>query len=59
MCDQTEVSYLDGDVVWVKMGPVWWPGVVTDLEKTEEGKEILAGLRKKPIASVKFFNEDN
>lgn len=46
MCDQTEVQYLDGDVVWVKIGPVWWPGVVKDLDN-EEGKEILAGLKKK------------
>lgn len=58
MCDQTEVQYLDGDVVWVKIGPVWWPGVVKDLDN-EEGKEILAGLKKKPIACVKFFNEEN
>lgn len=58
MCDQTEVKYLDGDVVWVKIGPVWWPGVVKDLDN-EEGKEILAGLKKKPIACVKFFNEEN
>lgn len=59
MCDQTEVSYLEDDVVWVKIGPIWWPGVVKDLEKDDEGKEILAGLKKKPIAVVKFFQEDN
>lgn len=59
MCDQTEVQYLDGDVVWVKIGPLWWPGVVKDLEKEEDGAEILAGLKKKPIATVKFFDEEN
>lgn len=59
MCDQTEVTYNDGDVVWAKIGPIWWPGVVKDVEKDGSGAEILAGLRTKPIAVVKFFNEDS
>ncbi|KAK6631324.1 hypothetical protein RUM44_005850 [Polyplax serrata] len=59
MCDQTEVSYLEDNIVWVKIGPIWWPGVVKDLEKDEEGREILSRLKKKPIAAVKFFQEDN
>lgn len=57
MCDQTEVSYSAGDVVWVKLGPVWWPGQVQDYEKLPE--EITADFRKKPIAVVKFFQEDS
>lgn len=58
MCDQTELSYGDGDVVWVKIGPIWWPGVVRDVEKEGKGKEVFGGLRTKPIAAVQFFDED-
>lgn len=57
MCDQTEVIYSPGDVVWVKLGPVWWPGQVFDYDKLPE--EITTNLRKKPIAVVKFFQEDS
>lgn len=58
MCDQTEVHYLDGDIVWVKLGFCWWPGQVVDLKKLPE--EIAHELRKKPpIAVVKFFQEDS
>ncbi|XP_069677350.1 mucin-17-like isoform X2 [Periplaneta americana] len=56
MCEQTEVSYLDGDVVWVKLGSCWWPGHVKDVDKLPE--EILSSLKKRPIAAVKFFQED-
>lgn len=55
MCDQSEVLYNPKDVVWVKLGPVWWPGVVA--EKEEIPPEILKTLRKTPIAIVKFFQE--
>lgn len=56
MCEQTEVNYLDGDVVWVKLGPSWWPGEVQDLSKV--APEIVKSFRKPPIAVVKFFQED-
>lgn len=56
MCDQTEVLYSPNDVVWVKLGPVWWPGQVQDYDKLPE--EITANLRKRPLAVVKFFQED-
>lgn len=56
MCEQTEVHYLDGDVVWVKLGSCWWPGHVKDVDKLPE--EILASLKKRPIAAVKFFQEE-
>ena len=56
MCEQTEVRYLDGDVVWVKLGYCWWPGRVKDVDQLPE--EILASLKKKPIAAVKFFQEE-
>lgn len=57
MCDQTEVLYSPNDVVWVKLGPVWWPGQVQDYDKLPE--EITANLRKRPLAVVKFFQEDS
>jgi len=55
MCDQTEVSYRPGNVVWVKLNPVWWPGIVAGSE--EIPSDILKTLRKTPIAIVKFFQE--
>lgn len=56
MCEQTEVRYLDGDIVWVKLGSCWWPGHVKDVDKLPE--EILVSLKKRPIAAVKFFQEE-
>lgn len=57
MCEQTEINYLDGDVVWVKLGACWWPGQVTGLNNLPE--DIQTEFRKKPlIAAVKFFQED-
>ncbi|RZF46281.1 hypothetical protein LSTR_LSTR014681 [Laodelphax striatellus] len=56
MCDQTEVIYAPGDVVWVKLGPVWWPSQVQDYDKLPA--DITGNLRKRPIAVVKFFQED-
>lgn len=57
MCEQTEIDYLDGDVVWVKLGALWWPGQVTGSQKLTE--EIQREFTKKPlIAAVKFFQED-
>ncbi|CAH1407936.1 unnamed protein product [Nezara viridula] len=56
MCDQTEVSYLPNDVVWVKLSNVWWPAQVQDETKLDE--DVTSGLRKKPLAIVKFFDED-
>ncbi|KYN02739.1 PREDICTED: mucin-17-like [Cyphomyrmex costatus] len=57
MCEQTEINYLDGDVVWVKLGACWWPGRVIGLDNLPE--DIQTELKKKPlIAAVKFFQED-
>lgn len=57
MCEQTEINYLDGDVVWVKLGACWWPGRVIGLDNLPE--EIQTEFKKKPlIAAVKFFQED-
>ncbi|XP_044005541.1 uncharacterized protein LOC122850458 [Aphidius gifuensis] len=58
MCDQTEISYLDGDIVWVKLGSAWWPGQVTGLDNLPD--VLQAQYKKKPhIAAVKFFQEDS
>ncbi|XP_076231915.1 uncharacterized protein LOC143177693 isoform X2 [Calliopsis andreniformis] len=57
MCEQTEINYLDGDVVWVKLGACWWPGQVTGFHNLPE--DIQNEFKKKPlIAAVKFFQED-
>ncbi|CAK9825203.1 hypothetical protein ANTRET_LOCUS3260 [Anthophora retusa] len=57
MCEQTEINYLDGDVVWVKLGACWWPGQVTGFHNLPE--DIQEEFQKKPlIAAVKFFQED-
>lgn len=56
MCEQTQVSYLQGDVVWVKLGPCWWPGEVQDMNKLPE--EIKEDLGDDTIAAIKFFEED-
>lgn len=57
MCEQTEINYLDGDVVWVKLGGCWWPGQVVGFEHLPE--DIQAEFTKKAlIAAVKFFHED-
>lgn len=56
MCEQTEVTYLDGDVVWVKLGSCWWPGEVWGFDRLPPG--LLKSFRKIPIAVVKFFQEE-
>lgn len=57
MCDQTIVNYNEGDIVWVKLGPCWWPGEIVDPKKLPE--DILAGLKFSPLYIVKFFQEDS
>ncbi|XP_050349727.1 uncharacterized protein LOC126773140 [Nymphalis io] len=56
MCEQTEINYLDGDIVWVKLGSCFWPGEVVGFEKLPP--DLLPSFRKPPIAVVKFFQED-
>ncbi|KAK7598308.1 hypothetical protein V9T40_006543 [Parthenolecanium corni] len=57
MSDLTETIYSPNDVVWVKLGPVWWPAQVCGQD--EIPPEIMKDLRKTPIAIVKFFQEDS
>uniref|UniRef100_A0A182PH26 PWWP domain-containing protein n=1 Tax=Anopheles epiroticus TaxID=199890 RepID=A0A182PH26_9DIPT len=47
----------DGDIVWVKVSNSWWPGEVMGDARLSE--EFLSSLRKKPLAVVKFFQEDS
>ncbi|CAB3221714.1 unnamed protein product [Arctia plantaginis] len=56
MCENSAISYLDGEVVWVKLGSCWWPGEVVGFDKLPP--DVLPSLRKPPIAVVKFFQED-
>ncbi|EEZ97549.2 titin [Tribolium castaneum] len=51
MTDEEGPKYKDGDIVWVKLGPCWWPG-----EVTEDAPEDFTA-KKPPLAIVKFFNE--
>ncbi|XP_055326946.1 mucin-17 isoform X2 [Sitodiplosis mosellana] len=55
MCDQTEIEYVDGDIVWVKFHNFWWPGEVHGESKLPPG--LLKSFRKMPVAVVKFFQE--
>ncbi|XP_068230011.1 dentin sialophosphoprotein-like [Palaemon carinicauda] len=51
------MSHLEyGSVVWVRLGQTWWPGTITTLEKCPP--EFVEGLRKPPVAVVKFFHEN-
>lgn len=54
--DEMEVYYKPSDIVWVKLGPFWWPGEVVD--KSSVPTEIVESLKKDPIAIVKFFEDD-
>lgn len=57
MCDLTEVDYLPGHIVWVKLGNCWWPGEVKDIDTLPE--DMVKAFKKKPLAIVKFFTEDS
>uniref|UniRef100_A0A182TWR0 PWWP domain-containing protein n=1 Tax=Anopheles melas TaxID=34690 RepID=A0A182TWR0_9DIPT len=52
-----EEELSDGDIVWVKVSNSWWPGEVMGSSRLTE--EFLSSLRKKPLAVVKFFQEDS
>lgn len=57
MCEQTEINYMNGDVVWVKLSRCWWPGQVVGYENLPEDVQIEY-TKKSLIAAVKFFQED-
>lgn len=50
------MNYNDGDVVWVKLSPCWWPGEVVSLDKLPS--DIAGSFKKPPLAVVKFFDEE-
>lgn len=56
MCDQTEISYSDGDIVWVKFHNLWWPGEVYGAKRLPPG--LIESFRRLPVAVVKFFQEN-
>ncbi|XP_013140294.1 PREDICTED: muscle M-line assembly protein unc-89, partial [Papilio polytes] len=56
MCEQSETEYLDGEVVWVKLGSCFWPGEVVGPDKLPP--DLLPSFKKPPIAVVKFFQEE-
>lgn len=56
MCDQTEIKYADGDIVWVKFHNFWWPGEVHGESKLPP--DLLKSFRRMPVAVVKFFQEN-
>lgn len=54
MCDQTEIEYFDGEIVWVKFQRLWWPAEVVG-EDQQPAK--LYRPNRKPKLVVQFFTE--
>ncbi|KAJ6630913.1 hypothetical protein Bhyg_15883, partial [Pseudolycoriella hygida] len=52
-----ESSYHDGDIVWVKMNKLWWPGEVHESHRLPS--DFFEQFRKPPLVVVKFFQEEN
>lgn len=52
-----QITHVDGDIVWVKLGNLWWPGEVCGANRLPEG--LLESMKKEPIAVVKFFQENS
>uniref|UniRef100_A0A1Q3F211 Putative titin n=1 Tax=Culex tarsalis TaxID=7177 RepID=A0A1Q3F211_CULTA len=50
-------EYADGEIVWVKLSYCWWPGEV--LAGSRLTDEFLSTLKRRPLAVVKFFDEDS
>ncbi|KAI4460083.1 hypothetical protein MML48_6g00017260 [Holotrichia oblita] len=57
MCEEeSSVTYNNGDVVWVKLGPCWWPGEIVQFDDLPT--DITESFKKPPLAVVKFFDEE-
>lgn len=56
MCEQTQIAYVDGDIVWVKFHNLWWPGEVYGESRWPPG--LINSFRRLPVAVVKFFQEN-
>lgn len=52
-----DISYDDGDIVWVKMNKLWWPGEVHGSHRLPS--DFFDQFKKQPLVVVKFFQEDN
>ena len=53
------MSFSPGDILWVKCGQLHWPcQVLKESEMSDELKADMEAEKRKPIAVVKFFNED-
>lgn len=55
MSEGSPLVYNEGDIVWVKLGPSWWPGEVIDLKSLPED---AVTFKKPPLYVVKFFDEE-
>lgn len=54
---EEEGEYADGEIVWVKLSYCWWPGEI--LAGSRLTDEFLSTLKRRPLAVVKFFDEDS
>ncbi|XP_037050042.1 titin homolog isoform X2 [Bradysia coprophila] len=52
-----ETSYHDGDIVWVKMNKLWWPGEVHGTNRLPS--DFMDQFKKPPLFVIKFFQEEN
>ncbi|XP_055635096.1 mucin-5AC isoform X2 [Toxorhynchites rutilus septentrionalis] len=57
MEDDNSSEYNDGDIVWVKLSYCWWPGEVLSGERLTD--DFVSTLKRRPLAVVKFFDEDS
>ncbi|CAH0553598.1 unnamed protein product [Brassicogethes aeneus] len=53
---ETALEFNEGDIVWVKLGPSWWPGEVKDPNNLPSD---VVSFKKPPLYIVKFFDEDS
>lgn len=52
-----EGEYADAEIVWVKLSYCWWPAEVIGGDRLTD--EFTSTLKKRPLAVVKFFEEDS
>lgn len=52
-----ETTHHDGDIVWVKMNKLWWPGEVHGTQRLPS--DFMEQFKKPPLFVIKFFQEEN